>query len=114
MNETHFKVFSQDYEDGIIQFFLKSLNVENVKFIEIGTQDYSESNTRYIFETMRCEGLLIDPTPNLEQKINSFLRIWKNKIIIHNDYVDAENIVELLSKYSFDKNLDLFSLDIDY
>ena len=61
---------------------------------------------------MRCEGLLIDPTPNLEQKINSFLRIWKNKIIIHNDYVDAENIVELLSKYSFDKNLDLF-LDID-
>ena len=113
MNETYFKVFSQDYEDGIIQFFLKSLNVENVKFIEIGTQDYSESNTRYIFETMRCEGLLIDPTPNLEQKINSFLRIWKNKIIIHNDYVDAENIVELLSKYSFDKNLDLFSLDID-
>ncbi len=113
LNETYFKVFSQDYEDGIIQFFLKSLNVENVKFIEIGTQDYSESNTRYIFETMRCEGLLIDPTPNLEQKINSFLRIWKNKIIIHNDYVDAENIVELLSKYSFDKNLDLFSLDID-
>ena len=108
LNETYFKVFSQDYEDGIIQFFLKSLNVENVKFIEIGTQDYSESNTRYIFETMRCEGLLIDPTPNLEQKINSFLRIWKNKIIIHNDYVDAENIVELLSKYSFDKNLDLF------
>ncbi len=113
LNETHFKVFSQDYEDGIIQFFLKSLNIENVKFVEIGTQDYSESNTRYIFETKKCEGLLIDPTPNLEQKINSFLRVWKNKIIIHNDYIDAENIIELLSKYSFDKNLDLFSLDID-
>ena len=42
LNETHFKVFSQDYEDGIIQFFLKSLNIENVKFVEIGTQDYSE------------------------------------------------------------------------
>ena len=50
LNETYFKVFSQDYEDGIIQFFLKSLNVENVKFIEIGTQDYSESNTRYILK----------------------------------------------------------------
>ena len=62
LNETHFKVFSQDYEDGIIQFFLKSLNIENVKFVEIGTQDYSESNTCYIFETKKCEGLLIDPT----------------------------------------------------
>ena len=113
LNETYFKVFSQDFEDGIIQFFLKSLNIENVKFIEIGTQDYSESNTRYIFETMRCEGLIIDPTLDLEKKINSFLRIWKNKMIIHNGYVDTQNVVELLYKYSFNKNIDLFSLDID-
>lgn len=113
LNETYFKVFSQDFEDGIIQFFLKSLNIKNVKFIEIGTQDYSESNTRYIFETMKCEGLIIDPTPDLEKKINSFLRIWKNKMIIHNGYVDTQNIVKLLSKYSFNKNIDLFSLDID-
>ena len=49
LNETYFKIFSQDYEDGIIQYFLKSLNIQDVKFVEIGTQDYSESNTRYIF-----------------------------------------------------------------
>ena len=68
LNQTYFKVFSQDVEDGIIQYLLKSLDIKNVKFVEIGTQDYSESNTRYIFETMRCNGLIIDPTPNLEKK----------------------------------------------
>ena len=63
IEETYFKIFSQDTEDGIIQYLLKSLKINDVKFVEIGTQDYSESNTRYLFETMRCEGLIIDPYP---------------------------------------------------
>lgn len=113
IEETFFKVFSQDYEDGIIQYLIKSLSLKNIKFVEIGTQDYSESNTRYIFETMRCEGLIIDPTPNLKKKINSFLRTWKNTLTIHNDFINSNNIVEIIEKNSFDKNLDIFSLDID-
>ena len=113
IEETFFKVFSQDYEDGIIQYLIKSLGLKNIKFVEIGTQDYSESNTRYIFETMRCEGLIIDPTPNLKKKISSFLRTWKNTLTIHNDFINSNNIVEIIEKNSFEKNLDIFSLDID-
>tara|TARA_Y100000816_G_scaffold246832_1_gene195306 strand:+ start:111 stop:1025 length:915 start_codon:yes stop_codon:yes gene_type:complete len=113
LNQTYFKVFSQDTEDGILQYLLKSLNIQNVKFVEIGTQDYSESNTRYIYETMRCEGLIIDPYPDLEKKINKILRVWKNKLKIHNDYVNSENINEILKQNSFNKDLDLLSIDID-
>jgi hypothetical protein len=113
IEETFFKVFSQDYEDGIIQYLIKSLNLKNIKFVEIGTQDYSESNTRYIFETMRCEGLIIDPTPNLKKKINTILRTWKNTLQIHNDFINSNNVVEIIKKNSFEKNLDIFSLDID-
>lgn len=113
IEETFFKVFSQDYEDGIIQYLIKSLSLKNIKFVEIGTQDYSESNTRYIFETMRCEGLIIDPTPNLKKKISSFLRTWKNTLTIHNDFINSNNVVEIIEKNSFEKNLDIFSLDID-
>jgi len=113
LNEIYFKVFSQDSEDGIIQYLLKNLRIVNVKFVEIGTQDYSESNTRYIFETMRCDGLIIDPYQNLEKKIRSFCKIWQNNLKIHNSYIDSENINETLKKYSFDRDLDIFSLDID-
>ena len=113
LNQTYFKVFSQDTEDGILQYLLKSLNINTVKFVEIGTQDYSESNTRYIYETMRCEGLIIDPYPNLAKKINKILRVWKNKLKIHNDYVNSENINEILKQNSFNKDLDLLSIDID-
>jgi hypothetical protein len=113
LDQSYFKVFSQDTEDGIIQFLIKSLKLESIKFVEIGTQDYSESNTRYLYETMRCEGLIIDPYPNLRKKINSFLRIWKNKLHIHNDYANSENINGILKRYSFNKDIDVFSLDID-
>jgi hypothetical protein len=62
---------------------------------------------------MRCEGLIIDPTPNLKKKINSFLRTWKNTLTIHNDFINSNNVVEIIEKNSFEKNLDIFSLDID-
>ena len=113
LEQAYFKVFSQDNEDGIIQYLLKSFELETVKFVEIGTQDYSESNTRYIFETRRCEGLIIDPFPDLDKKIDSILRIWKNKLSIHNEFINSENINKVLEKYSFEKNIDVFSIDID-
>lgn len=113
INESYFKVFSQDYEDGIIQYFLKSLRINDVKFVEIGTQDYSESNTRYLFETMRCEGLLIDPFPELKKEIKKFTKFWINDLYIHNDFIDSENINDVLIKYNFKKDIDIFSLDID-
>ena len=69
LKDVEFSAFSQFGEDGIIDWIINKIpNIEKI-FLEIGTQDYSESNTRYIFETMRCEGLIIDPTPNLEKKI---------------------------------------------
>ncbi len=94
-------------------YILKSLDIQNVKFIEIGTQDYSESNTRFIFETYSCDGLIIDPTLDLKKKIEKFLKLWKNNLIIHNYYIDADNIISVLEKYNFINNIDLFSIDID-
>jgi len=113
LEDAYFKIFSQDFEDGVIQYLLRCLKLKSLKFVEIGTQDYSESNTRYLYETRRCEGLLIDPYPNLRKKIGSILRVWKNTLKIHNDFIDGDNINYVLEKYSFNNNIDLFSIDID-
>ena len=47
INETDLKIYSQNGEDGIIDYLLSSLKIEKPKFIEIGVGDYSESNTRF-------------------------------------------------------------------
>ena len=49
LNQVEYKVFSQNGEDGIIDFLLNQLNIQNPKFLEIGVGNYKESNTRYIF-----------------------------------------------------------------
>ena len=52
------KNFSQYGEDGIINFLLHKLNFKNnSSFVEIGTGDYEEANTRFLCETMISRGL---------------------------------------------------------
>lgn len=111
--EVNFKVFSQNNEDGIIDYLIKSLKIQNIKFIEIGTENYSESNTRYLYETSICRGLLIDDFCGLENEIKKRLKIWKGELKIYNHLINSKNILNVLEFYEFDKNVDIFSIDID-
>ena len=56
LNQVEYKVFSQNGEDGIIDFLLNQLNIQNPKFLEIGVGNYKESNTRYIFMKSPTKG----------------------------------------------------------
>ena len=69
LNDLDYKIFSQFGEDGIIDYLLKSLNISSPKFVEIGVGDFSECNTRYLFETTQPKGLIIDCIENFEQKV---------------------------------------------
>ena len=50
------KVFSQNGEDGIINYLIKQLKLDNPSFIEVGVGDYSESNTRFLYERFHSKG----------------------------------------------------------
>ena len=68
LKEAEYKVFSQTGEDGIIDFIQNKLGIYNCKFVEIGVGDYSEANTRFIYEKSFSEGLIIDVIDNLKKK----------------------------------------------
>ena len=87
IREAEIKIFSQFGEDGIINYLLYKLNInEKVKFIEIGTGDYEEANTRFLCENRVCSGLLIDKINDLKfiQKRDFF---WKNGIYFYNQII---------------------------
>jgi hypothetical protein len=113
INQIYYKVFSQNGEDGIIQYILYSLKIENPKFVEIGTENYRESNTRYIYETNCCDGLIIDGHKNLKEEINQFLPLYKGNLKIFNNMIESNSILEILKQFNFEKNIDIFSIDID-
>ena len=108
LDEISFKVFSQNNEDAILEYLILSLKLKNIKFIEIGTEDYSESNTRFIYEKYNCDGLIVDNTKNLLSKVSKQLDVWKGNLEIEENFVNIENINILINKYFPNKNLDIF------
>lgn len=113
LQEVEYKIFSQTGEDGIIDFLLTKSNILNCKFVEIGVGDYSEANTRYIYEKSFSEGLIVDIESNLKEKISKNINLWKGLLHIENIEIDSENINNVLEKYNLNGDLDLFSIDID-
>ena len=113
LNEVDFKVFSQNGEDGIIDYLLFSLHIEKPKFIEIGVGDYYESNTRFLFERSSGDGLIIDIIDNLQKRVEKNIRLWRGNVKILNRKIDSENILATLKEFNFFDNIDLFSIDVD-
>ena len=107
------KIFSQFGEDGIIDFLLYKLNLTNdIAFLEIGTGDYEEANTRFLCETRSCRGLLIDKIKDLKfvQKRDFF---WKNDIYFCQKTITPSNISSVINSYGFKNDYNLLSIDID-
>ena len=113
LSEAEYKAFSQNGEDGIIDYLLNQLNINEPKFVEIGIGDYSESNTRLLFEIRNVNGLVIDAIDDLKKKVLKNIKLWRNNLTILEKKVDSSNINEILKLKNFNENLDLFSLDID-
>ena len=112
LHEAETKVFSQNGEDGIIDYLNHQLKIPSPNFIEIGCGNYRESNTRFLYNRTHSKGLIVDRIDQLKDKVKPYVNLWKGDLRIHQDTVTAENINELLSKYC-DYDIDLFSIDID-
>ena len=113
INDLDFKIFSQNGEDGIIDYLLHSLKIDKPKFIEIGVGDYTECNTRFLFERCSPKGLIIDCLKDLEKKISKNIKLWRADLTILEKMISPDNINVILKKFNFHNKVDLFSLDID-
>ena len=113
LSEVDYKIFSQNGEDGILDYLLYQLEIQKPKFLEIGVGDYSECNTRFIFERCSPKGTIIDLLNNLEEKVKKNVLLWKGELNIINKNINSENILKILNEHDTLNQLDLFSLDID-
>ncbi len=112
LEDVECKIFSQNGEDGIINFLRKSLEIENPNFVEIGVGDYSEANTRFLYEIKNSKGIIIDAIEDFEKKVKRNVSLWKGDLKIFQEKIKTENINEILKK-NCNFEIDIFSLDID-
>ena len=113
--EIEFSVFSQFGDDGIIDWLLYQLPKVKKNFVEIGVQDYWESNTRFLLKSENWSGILIDASSKDINNIKKQRVYWQHDIKALNHMVNKENINQVLIEKIDKSNRDigLLSIDID-
>ncbi|WP_052712514.1 hypothetical protein [Methylotuvimicrobium alcaliphilum] len=113
LHEAEFRVFSQFGDDGIIQYLISQLLIEDCRFIEFGVENYNESNTRFLLENNNWQGLVIDGSDENVQYIKSTQNYWRHDLTALCGFVTKQNINQTISEAGFSGNIGLLHIDID-
>lgn len=113
LHQVEFKVFSQWGDDGIIQYLIHKIKIENKYFIEFGVENYLESNTRFLLMNNNWSGLVMDGSKKHIDFIQNDSIYWKYDLAAKNAFITAENINQLISEEGINGNIGLLHIDID-
>ena len=113
LSDVEFQVYSQWGEDGIIDWLINKFPEIPKSFLEIGTQDYRESNTRFLLINKNWDGFLIEADKAAIKDIKSQRVYWKHNLRAINEFITKDNINDVIKKFNIPKKLGLLSLDID-
>lgn len=107
-----FSAFSQNGEDGIIDYLVQNLNESNRYFIEIGSSCGVDNNTAWFAIARKFSGIMVEG--DYDKHMISQLLLSRHNIGVDcvNLFVDSNNI-EKLKSISLTMTPDIFSLDID-
>jgi hypothetical protein len=112
-SEIEFSVFSQIGDDGIIQYLIDKIEIENKFFIEFGVQNYIESNTRFLLMNNYWSGLIYDGSKENIDFIKSDYYYWKYNLKARNLFITQENINESFLEDNVPSEPGILHIDID-
>jgi hypothetical protein len=113
LGEAEFKVFSQFGEDGIIQFLTARVEIENDTFVELGVEDYSESNTRFLLTQDNWRGVIIDAAGDHAAFLHENELSWRHQIDAVQAFIDRDNVNSLIRNAGVEGDIGLLSIDLD-
>jgi hypothetical protein len=113
LKDAEFKVFSQWGDDGIIQYLINHIHIDDKIFIEFGVGDYGEANTRFLLMNNNWRGLIMDASEEYMNKVRSDDIYWRYELIAISAFITQENINHLIDDAGFDGEIGLLHIDID-
>jgi len=112
INDFEFKIFSAWGDDGIIQYLIKHIQIENKSFIEFGVENYLESTTRFLMMNNNWSGYVIDGSNYNMESLRKRTWFFKYDLRCKTAWIDKDNINSLLAETEF-SNVGLLHIDID-
>jgi hypothetical protein len=107
-----FSAFSQNGEDGIVDYSLAQLLTPERTFAEIGASDGLENNSSYLAFVKKYSGIMIDGNPALIARARRVLQPLNHGVVYHSEFVEPATAAALLARFP-SATPDFFSLDID-
>lgn len=106
INKNKYNKYSQNGEDGILEYILNKIGFKNKVCIEFGAIDGIKfSNTAMLHDKYKFQRFLIEGNPNAKNNTT-------NEDIIH-ELITPQNINTILDKAGCPMHVDLLSIDID-
>ena len=107
-----FSAFSQNGEDGIIDYLTTKVKNSNRYFIEIGASNGIENNTAWLSVARKYSGIMIEGVSKLSALSKQLMPTLNLGLECLSMFVSKQNIDELKSIARY-RDPDLFSIDID-
>jgi hypothetical protein len=113
IHANEFRVFSQWGEDGIIQFLINRIHIENKVFVEFGVGDYTESNTKFLLKNDNWSGLIIDGSKQYIDQIRQSELPWRHDLKTECSFITKDNIDRIIMSHGISGDIGILSVDID-
>lgn len=112
LRDWEFGVCSQWGQDGILQYLIARVPIENRTFVEFGVQDYQESTTRFLMMHDNWSGLIMDGDPANRTFIEEQEYFWRYDLSAVCAFITRDNINELIGA-RFSGDVGVLVIDID-
>jgi hypothetical protein len=110
-------IYSQNGEDGVLDFLLNTFGISDGTFCEFGAWDGKHlSNTYFLLEQRNWSGVYIEGDRERYLELEKLNNIFNDRIQTIESMVEpsGENTLDnILKKTKLEKNFDLLSIDID-
>jgi hypothetical protein len=113
LEKAEFTVFSQFGEDGIVQFLVQRVPIESRVFVELGVEDYTEANTRFLLVHDAWRGLIVDGGTGHRQFVEASELAWRTTIDAVTAFIDRDNVDAVIRGAGIEGDIGLLSIDID-
>lgn len=113
LKEVEFKVFSQFGDDGIIQWLINNIDIDNEFFVEFGVENYKEANTKFLMFNNNCSGFVMDGSSKNIENLKKQDYFWKYNLNAKDVFITKENINNLLLSQNINPDIGLLHIDLD-
>jgi hypothetical protein len=108
--------YSQNGEDGILEYIFNKLNIHKGTFIEFGAWDGKHLSNTFNLFLKNWDGIYIESDPSRYTTLVHNFRDFRNRVDCVNarvGYSDTDNLDILIDTHSKKRNFDFVSIDVD-